>query len=60
MNIQQMCCVLRSNCYSTQSLAHITHHQCFSYTQTVLVAATVLLIFFTGLETEAQKKMQIC
>lgn len=60
MNIQQICCVLWSNCYSTQSLAPITHHWRFSYTQTVLLAATVLLIFFTSLETEAQKKMQIC
>lgn len=43
MNIQQICCVLWSNCYSTQSLANITHHWCFSSTQTVLVAATVLI-----------------
>lgn len=55
INIQQICCLLWSNCYSTQSLANITHHWCFSSTQTVLVAATVL-IFFTGLETKAQKK----
>lgn len=56
INIQQICCLLWSNCYSTQSLANITHHWCFSSTQTVLVAATVLIF----LQVWKPKHKKIC